>query len=214
MSGWVAIVPLKPKGQRKTRLGTHLAADQRDRLADLLADHVTQVLSIVPRIGIVAILSSEQPSAPHDRWIADHGRGLNEELAEARQKMKPASSLVVHGDLPGLCAADVDAMLDGAERQGSAIAPDRHFTGTNALALADDRPFEYAFGTGSFERHRASLGSECGIVCRPGLGLDLDTTADLDFMLNILRSDAGSAAVWTREASAKYVRAFALPETP
>lgn len=212
MSEWVAIVPLKPPGERKTRLSAHLAADERDRLAELLADHVMRILAETPRIRSRIVLAAKQPSIPHDRWIADRGRGLNAELAEARRSAIPAASLVIHADLPGLCVADVEAMIDLAEQRGSAVAPDRHLTGTNALALADDRPFDFAFGADSFARHRARLGPECGIASRPGLALDLDTQADLEFALDILRRDLRAASVWTDEASALYVRALAVPD--
>ena len=193
MSEWVAIVPLKPPGERKTRLSPHLAADERDRLAELLADHVMRILAETPRIRTRIVLAAERPSVPHDRWIADRGRGLNAELADARRSARPAASLVIHADLPGLCVADVDAMIDLAEQHGSAVAPDRHSTGTNALALADDRPFDFAFGADSFARHRARLGRECGVASRSGLALDLDTQADLEFALEILRRDVRAA---------------------
>jgi 2-phospho-L-lactate guanylyltransferase len=212
MNEWVAIVPLKPRGERKTRLRAHLAADERDRLAELLADHVMRILSETPRIRTRVVLAAERPSIPHDRWIADRGRGLNVELAEARRSMMPAASLIIHADLPGLCVADVETMIDLAEQQGSAVAPDRHMTGTNALALAHDRPFDFAFGAGSFAKHRTRLGCECGVASRPGLALDLDTPADLKFTLDILRHERRASSIWTGEASAHYVRALASPE--
>lgn len=202
MSEWVAIVPLKPPGDRKTRLSAHLAADQRERLAELLADHVMRILAETPRIRTRIVLAAERPSMPHDGWIADRGRGLNVELAEARRSASPAATLVIHADLPGLCVEDVDAMLDLAEQRGAAVAPDRHASGTNALALAHDRPFDFAFGAGSFARHRQRLGRDCGIVTRPGLGLDLDTASDLRFMLDMLRSDSPAAERLTRWACA------------
>jgi 2-phospho-L-lactate guanylyltransferase len=202
MTEWVAIVPLKPRGERKTRLGAHLTADQRERLAELLADHVLRTLAETPRIRTRIVLAAERPSLPHDRWIADRGRGLNVELAEARRSASPAATLVIHADLPRLSGADVDAMLDLAEQRGGAIAPDRHFSGTNALALAHERPFDFAFGDGSFGRHCESLGRDCGIVARPGLELDLDTPADLQFMQDMLPGDSQAADCLSRWACA------------
>ncbi len=202
MSEWVAIVPLKPPGERKTRLGAHLAADQRERLAELLADHVMHILAETPRIGTRIVLAAERPSLAHECWITDRGRGLNAELAEARRSARPAATLVIHADLPLLCAADIDALLDRAEQRGGAVAPDRHASGTNALALAHDRPFDFAFGAGSFARHRQRLGRDCGIVTRPGLGLDLDTPADLRFMLDMLRRESEAADRLNRWACA------------
>ena len=202
MSEWMAIVPLKPPGERKTRLGPHLAADQRERLAELLADHVLRILAETPRIRTRIVLAAERPFLPHDRWIADRGRGLNVELAEGRRSASPARTLVIHADLPGLSVGDVEAMLDLAEQRGGAVAPDRHSSGTNALALAHDRPFDFAFGAGSFARHRERLGRDCGVVTRPGLGLDLDTPSDLRFMLDRLRRDSPATDRLTRWACA------------
>jgi 2-phospho-L-lactate guanylyltransferase len=86
--------------------------------------------------------------------------------------------LVIHADLPLLSVDDIAALLTG-DGASSAIAPDRHGSGTNALALVEPRGFDFAFGPNSFTRHCvAARGAR--IVTRLGLGLDIDTAADLD----------------------------------
>jgi 2-phospho-L-lactate guanylyltransferase len=67
-----------------------------------------------------------------------------------------------------------------------AIAPDRHNAGTNALAIRAPAEFEPSMGEGSFVRHLAVLamsGTSYAIVRSRGLGLDIDTQADLDSLL-------------------------------
>ncbi len=103
--------------------------------------------------------------------------------ARTTQKLHPewntAPIAVFHADLPRLGAEDVAALLAAGERGGCAIAPDRHGTGTNALAIGDGRAFSFAFGADSFARHRAQAGERFEIVTRPGLALDVDTPDDL-----------------------------------
>jgi 2-phospho-L-lactate guanylyltransferase len=103
-----------------------------------------------------------------------------------RCSMRPSEAfagerfLALFADLPLLGGPDIDALLDAAERAGCAIAPDRHVTGTNALALADRRPFNFHFGDDSFRQHRAEAGAGWRLVPRPGLSIDIDTPEDLN----------------------------------
>jgi 2-phospho-L-lactate/phosphoenolpyruvate guanylyltransferase len=89
------------------------------------------------------------------------------------------STLVNHGDLLQLATLDVEAVLNGAEEAGAAIALDRTGTGTSALALMLGAPPLSAFGADSFSKHRALLPG-AAIVVRPGLALDIDLPEDFD----------------------------------
>ncbi len=129
-------------------------------------------------IAQVRVLSEHPPAGWRGGWAADHGRGLNQELAVARTAIGPAPLLIIHADLPLLASDDVGVLLEAAQRSGLALAPDRHGTGTNALAIHDARPFAFSFGPDSFRRHRTH--GEAAIVERPGLALDVDTSDDLD----------------------------------
>src|SRR3546814_18344636 len=60
------------------------------------------------------------------------------------------------------------------------LAPDRHGSGTNAIALMAAAPFEFAFGENSLALHRTTSGRRAAIVRRLGLSLDVDTPDDLD----------------------------------
>ena len=86
---------------------------------------------------------------------------------------------MIHADLPLLSVDDITALItDGAA--ACTIAPDRHGTGTNALAIVEPFGFGFAFGPNSFARHCAAAKGKARIVTRLGLELDIDTAADLD----------------------------------
>jgi 2-phospho-L-lactate guanylyltransferase len=176
---WTALVPLKPPEARKTRMAERLSQNERVALSEKLFAHVVGVLAQHPAIERVVVLAPEKPAAWTGVWVVDAGRGLNGELEAARRSLAPGPLLIVHADLPLLSPADLDALLAGAAAQGVAIAPDRHGTGTNALALAAERMLVFSFGADSF-RHHADQAPDRAVICRNGLALDLDTPEDLE----------------------------------
>jgi 2-phospho-L-lactate guanylyltransferase len=175
---WSAIIPLKPPGQRKTRLAARFSAARRDVLAQKMFLHVAEVLRAVPDMAEVLLLSDAPLPGWEKNWILDQGRGLNAELSAAARACRAPHVLVIHADLPLLTVADVLALTQGGT--GAAIAPDRHWRGTNAVALRDAPNFHFAFGENSFERHLALATSPMRVVTRAGLALDVDTPADFD----------------------------------
>ena len=177
MTRWHAVVPVKPVVERKTRLQGCLAPEAIAALTEQMLQHVLAVASATEAIGEVTLLSVDRFGGWAGNWFPDPGGGLNAALA-AVARAAPKRLVVLHADLPGLSIADIAALIAAAE-QGAAIAPDRHGTGTNALGLRDAIRFDFAFGADSFTRHLAALpGSR--IVNRPGLGLDIDVSEDLD----------------------------------
>ncbi|MCG2841096.1 2-phospho-L-lactate guanylyltransferase [Sandaracinobacter sp. RS1-74] len=174
---WTALVPLKPAGDRKSRLAEDLAADERTSLSEQLLAHVLRVLEQSPAIGRILLLCQQPPAFWQGEWIADHGRGLNPELAAAHRSLAQAPVLVVHADLPLLSEADVAAIT--ADAGNWAIAPDRHGLGTNAVAIPAHTPFDFQFGADSFARHRASNPGEPLVIKRSGFALDIDTPDDI-----------------------------------
>ncbi len=170
---WTAVMPLKQGPDRKSRLASVLTLDQRIALSDRMAAHVLACLDAVPIIETRLLLS------PHPAlgatWVTDGGHGLNAELAALQQR----PLLVIHADLPFLSPDDIAALLAAAERDGAGIAPDRHGTGTNALALTRPGPFPFAFGPDSCAQHKRSMDGAMAIVDRDGLAFDLDMPDDL-----------------------------------
>lgn len=176
---WTAVLPLKQGPDRKSRLSARLSGAERAMLGDHMAGHVLDCLLNSPSIGRVVLLSRRPLAGKAVEWRADEGRGLNAELDVFRNALAGGPLLVVHGDLPLLAPDDVEAIVSAAAT-GCALAPDQHGAGTNAIALAGDMAFAFAFGENSLSRHLAASGERASLVRRPGLALDVDTPDDLD----------------------------------
>lgn len=175
---WTAIVPLKAAGDRKTRLAGALDSDAHAALTEDMAEHVIATLTSVVEIGEIRVLSPAPLTLPGTVWEQDDGAGLNAELDRVCQALAGQSVLVIHADLPLVQKEDVAALLAAADVAGAAIAPDRHGTGTNALALRNAGLVGFAFGADSFSRHRDALPGAT-TVSREGLAIDIDTAEDL-----------------------------------
>jgi 2-phospho-L-lactate guanylyltransferase len=178
---WTAIVPLNYGRDCKTRLSTQLTPEQRNTLVEQMARHVFAQLAQVPAIERICVVAPECPPFLDTLWIEDQRRGLNAELAAAREQLGAGPTLFIHADLPLLAASEIDLLLAAAEQSGAALAPDSAGQGTNALALAGSAPFMPAFGVDSFRKHRALL-PEAVIVEREGLAIDIDEPAALALM--------------------------------
>jgi len=190
--GWTALLPFKPPAQRKSRLAGLLAPDARIALSQLLFDRVIRALEGSGKVGAIHLLAADRPAGWTGGWHADLGRGLNVEIEVACAAIGRSPLLVLHADLALLQPMDVDVLLDAAEQVGRAIAPDRHGQGTNAVALYDDRPFAFAFGTGSLAAHRSQ--GPAALVDRLGLTLDVDSPDDLAAaMAHGFRADGNSS---------------------
>jgi 2-phospho-L-lactate guanylyltransferase len=176
---WSAVIPFKGSAERKTRLGSRLGMGERQGLSQELFAHVVSVLQKAPTLRDVALLSDVRPGNWKGPFILDQGRGLNAELSALVASQRPVRLLVIHADLPLLSVDDVAALITD-DAAACTIAPDRHGTGTNALAIAEPFGFGFAFGPDSFARHWAAAMGKARVVTRPGLGLDIDTAADLD----------------------------------
>jgi 2-phospho-L-lactate guanylyltransferase len=110
--------------------------------------------------------------------LNDGGHGLNTEIASATHTLGDTRVAVIHGDLPFLTVDDVSALLASGEN-GYGIAPDRHGSGTNAMALRDACGFSFGFGQNSFHYHSAQAKGRAQIIRRHGLAFDIDTADDL-----------------------------------
>lgn len=197
---WTAIVPIKEPGRRKTRL-VPMKDDVRLGLTERMLAHVLAVLNDHPRVAHVFLLA--KTSREGLNWIPDRGRGLNAELQAALAAMPQDDLLIIHADLPLLDGEDISAMLDTAERNSAAIAPDRHGRGTNALALKAGLAFSFQFGPDSRHRHESSLPRDV-VVERSGLASDIDTPEDIMVINRLLPQglflDVSSTMDGTRRA--------------
>lgn len=187
-----AVVPVKPFRLAKQRMAGAASARVRSRLARAMLADVLDELRRSQRLAGVIVVTRDPAAAciarrhgaevrldPDDRaltpavahtarWLAGSGRG---------------GMFVVHGDVPGISAREVDAVLaahgDGA---GLTIVPSLDGRGSNGVLLTPPDRVALFFGQDSCARN---LLAACitGLVPRvrplPGIGLDLDTPDDL-----------------------------------
>lgn len=176
---WTALVPIKPAGQRKTRLSARLSVRERDDLAEMLLARTLAAIRGEPRITRVVVLSPVCRADAGTTWLKDQGSSLNAALSAAEAALAIRPLLILFPDLLIPNADDIGAMLDAATCAGVALASDRHHYGTNGVAFADDRPAAFCFGPDSQKRFLNNFPG-ASVVRRPGLAHDCDTVDDLD----------------------------------
>lgn len=197
---WTAVVPLKNRAERKTRLAQVLAPGERIQLADAMVRRVIAALQRASAVSRVLLLSPTPLEACNAQWVEDKGAGLNLELTRARTSLA-GPMLIVHADLPLLSHDDIAVLIAASEEKGAAIAPDHRGEGTNAIALADSRPFQFAFGRRSFLAHKVQGSS--AVVQRVGLAFDVDLPGDVAVLRQVVCMDLAEAAEKLRVRTAK-----------
>jgi 2-phospho-L-lactate/phosphoenolpyruvate guanylyltransferase len=180
MIRWQALVPIKQGGNGKSRLADMLSQEERDELSFRMACHVLSELACCVGIGTITILSTTRPDWWSGSWVSDAGLGLNAEINRWRQTRGTDAILIIHADLPLLQAEDVRHLLEMAESVGIALATDRAGEGSNALAIADGRTFDFRFGPDSRRLHAAQYPAMT-IIQRTSLSADIDTPEDVIF---------------------------------
>lgn len=106
------------------------------------------------------------------------------------------SVALLPGDCPLLDPNELDRLLTALPTPFVSVVPDRHGTGTNALALSPPDAITPAFGEGSRRRH-LDLARAASIPHTieelPTLALDLDTPADFVALTTKLDLGRGTA---------------------
>ena len=187
----IAVLPVKRFGEAKQRLAPGMGATHRAELAAAMLEDVLEAIGEARSIERTVVVSSE-PRAIElaGSWgselIADpdegghSGAGLAG-VARARE-LGAECAVLLPIDCPLLDSRELERLLTGLPERYVAIVPDRHGTGTNALALAPPDAIEPSFGEGSCARHVAAAraaGVPFGVEELPSLALDLDTPADV-----------------------------------
>ncbi|MEM8548276.1 MAG: 2-phospho-L-lactate guanylyltransferase [Pseudomonadota bacterium] len=208
-----AILPLKDLVDAKTRLTGVLRPAERRALAQAMVEDVLRTVTSHPALSSLVLLSddssaallAQQYGAAHCPERALGVRGLNPLLEACRHHRLPGDglTLILHGDIPLLSAADLDAALDLAAPDRLIIGCDRHGVGTNLLLAPSATPPRLAFGADSCARHAAAAeatGLQWTILERDGLGLDVDEPADLLMLCRALSdaNETGRTATWLR----------------
>jgi 2-phospho-L-lactate guanylyltransferase len=200
-----AILPIKRLDAAKQRLAVGINDERRRALVAAMAADVLEAVGearsieraiVVSGDPIVQELASEA-GAEVVPDPADEGHNQAALAGIARAEAEGAKCVVLlPGDCPLLDPRELDRLLTAVPGSYVGIVPDRHGTGTNALALCPPGAIEPTFGEGSRERHVAAARAASipfGVEELPSLGLDLDTPADLIALTRALASRRGRA---------------------
>jgi 2-phospho-L-lactate guanylyltransferase len=200
-----AILPVKRFAAAKQRLAPGMGATHRAELAAAMLEDVLEAIGAARSIERVIVVSSEPravelATASGVEVLADPDQGGHSGAALAgiaRARELAAECVVLLPiDCPLLATRELERLLTGMPERYVAIVPDRHGTGTNALALAPPDVIEPSFGEGSCARHVAAAreaGMPFGVEELPSLALDLDTPADIVAMTMELERSRGRA---------------------
>ncbi len=190
------LVPVKSFAEAKLRLAGVLDHATRRALARRLA---TVVVGAAREFPCYVACDDEEVA----NWAIEQGAqvlwtpglGLSGAVnAASAQLAQLGISLVIvaHGDLPL-----VQSFVGFAKEGEITLAPDRHGDGTNVAAVPTTAGFRFAYGPGSFRRHRLEavrLGLRLRTVHDWQLACDVDVPADLAFVDPILQDLAQSTA--------------------
>jgi 2-phospho-L-lactate guanylyltransferase len=189
-----AIVPLRGLESAKTRLGGELDPEERLELVIAMAEltlAATRDASHV--VGTVLVTADPAAGELAERFgarpLVQRIAGLNGAIVEARAVAAAAGAtaiVVLPIDLAAVTAAAIDEVIEAADRAPLGrpvvlLVPDRHGSGTNALAIAPAAAIEPAFGPDSRAVHRAAAAAAGATYLELAgpLTLDVDTADDL-----------------------------------
>jgi 2-phospho-L-lactate guanylyltransferase len=192
MSVWV-IIPVKPLKLAKSRLAAVISPDQRQEFAQALLRRTLEVVQNVPQVTGTLVISRDTKVLAIARdykafTVMESGAPeLNAALMRATQVISGwhgDSVLVLPSDLPLLTSEDISAMIDlGKDYHSMVIATDQNEDGTNALMTTPPGLIQYAYGSGSYQRHIA-LAKAAGVSIKfyhsERLLLDVDLPEDLE----------------------------------
>ena len=190
----IVLVPIRSFDDAKSRLASSLDPHARKALIRRMAETVVAAAHDLP----VWVVTDDDEVAD---WAQALGTltctvgvsGLNPAVTVAAAAAAAAGAsriLIAHADLP--YASDLRVVTGN----GVAIAPDRHRDGSNVMSLPTNTGFTFAYGPGSFAKHRAEsarLGLDFTEIDDASLGWDVDSPADLpSHLINPARDHARS----------------------
>jgi 2-phospho-L-lactate guanylyltransferase len=186
------LVPVKNLRNAKQRLATVLDQSSRLALAQAMLHDVLETLGHWPgRPDEVAVVTSdsfamELASSFDFRIIAETANRSEtdaiEMATEICQSQGADSTLVIPGDIPLVQGWELGKIFASTPQQGCVLAPSSDRRGTNAAWRRPAGLFPLRFGNDSFRPHlnaARATGQPCVVLSLPGIGLDVDTPADL-----------------------------------
>ncbi|MDE0214317.1 MAG: 2-phospho-L-lactate guanylyltransferase [Deltaproteobacteria bacterium] len=194
-----ALIPVKGFHGAKQRLSSRLSPRER---SDLMKAMVHDVLAQVTRAHGIHRTWVVTGSDEVARWVSAVNVTVIREQDETGETdavhygldvMKQAgidAALVVPGDIPLLCAGDVESVLrtvpESPVSPFAILVPSHDRMGTNALLLAPPDVLRLRFGYDSFRYHLSEAGARGAsvkVIENSRIALDIDEPADLQKLI-------------------------------
>jgi 2-phospho-L-lactate guanylyltransferase len=200
-----AVLPVKRFAAAKQRLAPGMGATHRAELAAAMLADVLEAIGETRSIERTVVVTAEPravelASAAGAELLADPDEGGHSGAALAgvarARELGAGRAVLLPIDCPLMAPRELERLLTGMPERYVGVVPDRHGTGTNALALGPPDAIEPSFGEGSRARHVAAAraaGVPYGVEELPSLALDLDTPADVVALTMALERDRGRA---------------------
>ena len=190
-----ALLPVKDLVRAKTRLSGVLAPHERRRLVQAMLEDVLCALGQVEQLAGV-LLVSDDPTVDllahkypievmTEQFLGCRGLNAAVESATALLAGRGATDvMVIHGDLPLVQPADLEAALAAYREPGvdMLVAPDLGGRGTNLMLYPSATPPAFSYGPDSCAAHladAAARGLSARVLRDSRLGLDVDDPGDL-----------------------------------
>ncbi len=191
-----AVLPVKDFATAKQRLAEILNPMERRRLFRVMLEDTLAALSGVAALeGIMVVTRDHEAAALARRHGARalaeaENRGQTTAVAAAAAALTADGAdgmVAVPADVPLATPAEIGQVLAAhGAAPAMTIVPARDLRGSNCVACSPPQAVPLRFGDDSFHPHLAA-GRRRGIRPRvlklPGLGLDIDTPADLAALL-------------------------------
>ncbi|MBL4679347.1 MAG: 2-phospho-L-lactate guanylyltransferase [Pseudomonadales bacterium] len=193
------VIPIKQLANAKRRLSTMLSADQRCELFKAMVEDVLEVATSCDRITEVIVVTKDpavsalayQYSAivmPEPDVSGELESGLIAAVTQtaaylAKEQVK--TMVFLPGDVPLITVEELEVVLDGfglSDKAEMMIVPANDLGGSNCLVCSPPDCMSFGFGEDSFRRHLRLAKEkqiEPMVAKLPGIGLDIDTPADL-----------------------------------
>lgn len=186
-----AVITAKRFNAAKQRMSGGVPEERRLALVEAMLGDVLAAVSAARQVRSMVVVTGEEAAASlaesagaevlHDPEDAGHVGAARIGIRRTRE-LGADTVVLLPGDCPLLEPRELDSLLTGLPDPFVAVVPDRHGTGTNAIAMRPPDAIPPSFGEGSCQRH-LELARDSGIPHAveevPGLALDLDTPADI-----------------------------------
>jgi 2-phospho-L-lactate/phosphoenolpyruvate guanylyltransferase len=180
---WTVVIPLKPPGVGKSRLGSDAA------LARAIALDTVEAASRAYQVRQVIVVTADDGLAGEVMALHGYGevivesepRGIASAIASGLEHIpKEWKRAALLGDLPGLLPVDLDVALNLATDVDRGFVRDAEGSGTTLVTARRGVSFEEHFGPGSAAAHTSAELVELAVPARSSVRYDVDDAAQLE----------------------------------